>query len=84
MGTVPTALPTMGTAMADSTMATVTNMAASFGGTRVMAAWIEEKWQCLKKEKDSCADLRCDTEVEENLVWWQEAGSHHEGGASQD
>lgn len=41
-GTAPTALPTMGIAMDDGTMATVINTAASLEVTKAMAAWIDE------------------------------------------
>ena len=42
MGTATTALPTMGIAMDDGTMATVINTAASLEVTKAMAAWIDE------------------------------------------
>lgn len=32
-----------------------------------------------KKEKGSCAGLRCDAKAEENLVWRQETDSYHKG-----
>ena len=41
-GTAPTALPTMGIAMDDGTIATVINTAASLEVTKEMAAWIDE------------------------------------------
>lgn len=37
-----------------------------------------------KKEKGSCAGLRCDAKAEENLVWRQETDSYHKGGTAQD